>query len=145
MFNKAEILARLQDGDTVDQIADELAGAINAAQAEYKELQEQEKIQQEADKEAARVKEAKRQAVLGMIDCLCDYAVAAGGYEELLDELHDVDVDKVIEAIDSMLGMVKLLGALENLEFKNTAAPAKIKRDAVFNADDVLKDFLKSI
>lgn len=141
MFNKAEILARLQDGDTIDQIADELAGAINEAQAEYKELQEQEKI----DKEAARVKDAKRQAVLGRIDCLCDYAVAAGGYEELLDELHNVDVDKIVEAIDSMLGMVKLLGALENLEFKHTAAPAKIKRDAVFNADDVLNNFLKSI
>ena len=141
MFNKADILARLQDGDTVDQIADELAGAINAAQAEYKEIQEQE----EANAEAARVKDAKRQAVLGIIDCLCDYAVAAGGYAELLDELHDVDVDKVVEAIDSMLGMIKLLGALENLEFKPTAAPVKIKRDAVFNADDVLKNFLKSI
>ena len=77
-----------------------------------------------------------------MIDCLCDYAVAAGGYEELLDELHNVDVDKVVEAIDSMLGMVKLLGALENLEF---AAPAKTKKNTVFNADDVLKNFLKSI
>ena len=138
MFNKADILARLQDGDTVDQIADELAGAINEAQAEYKEIQEQE----EANKEAARVKEAKRQAVLGMIDCLCDYAVAAGGYEDFLDELHDVDVDKIVESIDSILGMVKLLGALDNLEF---AAPAKVKKNTVFNADDVLKDFLKSI
>ena len=137
-MNKADILARLQNGDTVDQIADELAGAINEAQAEYKEIQKQE----EADKEVARVKDAKRQAVLGMIDCLCDYAVAAGGYEELLDELHNVDVDKVVEAIDSMLGMVKLLGALENLEF---AAPAKTKKNTVFNADDVLKNFLKSI
>lgn len=145
MFNKADILARLQDGDTVDQIADELAGAINAAQAEYNELQEQEKIQQEADKEAARVKDAKRQAVLGIIDSLCDYAVAAGEYEDFLDELRSVDVDKIIEAIDSILSMVKLLGALENLEFKRTAAPAQIKRDAIFNADDVLKDFLKSI
>ena len=138
MFNKADILARLQDGDTVDQIADELAGAINEAQAEYKEIQKQE----EADKEAARVKDAKRQAVLGIIDCLCDYAVAAGGYEDFLDELHNVDVDKVVESIDSMLGMVKLLGALDNLEF---AAPAKVKKNTVFNADDVLKDFLKSI
>ena len=145
MFNKADILARLQDGDTVDQIADELTSAINAAQAEYKELQEQEKIQQEADKEAARVKDAKRQAVFGIIDCLCDYAVAAGGYEDFLDELRSVDVDKIIEAIDSILSMVKLLGALENLEFKRTAAPAQIKRDAVFNADDILKDFLKNI
>ena len=138
MFTKAEILARLQDGDTVDEIADELAGAINEAQAEYKEIQEQEKL----DKEAARVKDAKRQAVLGMIDCLCDYAVAAGGYEDFLDELHDVDVDKIVESIDSILGMVKLLGALDNLEF---AAPAKVKKNTVFNADDVLKDFLKSI
>ena len=64
---------------------------------------------------------------------------------ELLNELQDVDVDKIVEAIDSMLGMIKLLGALENLEFKHTAAPAKIKRDAVFNADDVLNNFLKSI
>ena len=142
MFTKADILARLQDGDTVDQIADELAGAINEAQAEYKEIQEQEKIKQEADKEAARVKEAKRQAVLGMIDCLCDYAVAAGGYEDFLDELHDVDVDKIVESIDSILGMVKLLGALDNLEF---AAPAKVKKNTVFNADDVLNNFLKSI
>lgn len=138
MFTKAEILARLQDGDTVDEIADELAGAINEAQAEYKEIQEQEKL----DKEAARVKDAKRQAVLGIIDCLCDYAVAAGGYEELLDELHNVDVDKVVEAIDSILGMVKLLGALDNLEF---AAPAKVKKNTMFNADDVLNNFLKSI
>ena len=38
MFTKADILARLQNGDTVDDIAAEMAAALNEAEAEKKAL-----------------------------------------------------------------------------------------------------------
>ena len=109
MFDKADILARLQNGDSMDEIAKEMSDTLNAASAEYEEAKQ-------ADAEANRVMNAKRAAVDMILDGLCDYLVAAGD-EELLEELKDVDTDEVIEALDSILVFTKSIGALKGLEF----------------------------
>ena len=59
MYNSADILARLRKGETPDNIANEMANALNAAQdalkaEEAKAVQEKEKSEQ-LDKLAARI------------------------------------------------------------------------------------------
>ena len=38
MFTSEDILARLQNGDSVDEIATEMANALNAAKTSYDEI-----------------------------------------------------------------------------------------------------------
>ena len=145
-FDKAEILARLQNGDTVDEIADELAGAINAAQAEYKELQEQESKKAEAEK--IRILNAKREAVDNMLDALCDYYMAAG-CEDFIADVQKLNTDKLIELLDGSIEMAKRLEKLKGLQFPmlHEAATINPKVHKIVvdedNADEVIGIFLK--
>lgn len=146
MFDKSEILARLQNGDSMDEIAKEMSDALNAASAEYEEA----KL---ADAEATRVMDAKRVAVDMILDGLCDYLVAVGD-EELLEELKDIDTDEVIEALDSIVEFTKSIGALKGLEFPLAKTQkdcgkgkpkVSVKMVDPANADMIIKSFLKGI
>lgn len=143
MFTKADILARLQNGDTVDTIAAEMAAALNEAEAEKKAMDAQKK-------EETRVLKAKRVAVNHMLDAVCDYLVIAGE-GDLVDELKEVDTDKVIELLDGSIKMAKSLEQLKDLQFPFMELPKnprvhKIVVDAdADNADQVIGDFLKKL
>ena len=91
MFTKADILARLQNGDTVDEIAAEMAAALNEAEAEKKALDAELAAK---EKEETRVLEAKRAAVNNMLDAVCDYLVTAGE-GDLIEELKEIDTDNI--------------------------------------------------
>ena len=145
MFTKEDILARLQNGDSMDEIAKEMSDALNAAEAEYEETKQ-------AD---TRVMDAKRLAVDGMLDCLCDFLIAAGE-GDLVKELEDVDTDEVVVALDSMIALTKSLEALQGLEFplaptvkrscgKGDIPKASVKIVDSANADMIIKSFLKGI
>ena len=124
MFDKAEILARLQDGDSMDQIAKEMSDALNAANAQYQE----ETIKANAEKlEAERIMNAKRVAVDGMLDCLCDFLVAAGE-DELIEDLKDVDTDVVVGMLESAVELTKTLEKLGNLEFAGLPIPIAVPK-----------------
>ena len=149
MFTKADILARLQNGDTVDEIAAEMANALNEAEAEKKALDAELAAK---EKEETRVLEAKRAAVNNMLDAVCDYLVAAGE-GDLIEDLREVDTDKVIEMLDSSIKMAKSLEQLKELQFPL----AELHRAATINprvhkivvdednADQVIGDFLKKL
>ena len=151
MFTKADILARLQNGDTVDAIAAEMANALNEAEAEKRALDAELAAK---EKEETRVLEAKRVAVNDMLDAVCDYLVAAGE-GDLIEDLREVDTDKVIEMLDSSIKMAKSLEKLKELQFPlgelhraATINPRvhKIVVDAdADNADQVIGDFLKKL
>ena len=113
MFTKADILARLQNGDTVDDIAAEMAAALNEAEAEKKALDAKLAAK---EKEETRVVEAKRAAVDDMLDALCDYLVAAGE-SEFIEDLREIDTDKAIELLDGSIEMAKSLEKLKDLQF----------------------------
>lgn len=151
MFTKADILARLQNGDTVDEIAAEMANALNEAEAEKKALDAELAAK---EKEETRVLEAKRAATNDMLDAMCDYLVASGE-GDLIEDLREVDTDKVIEMLDSSIKMAKSLEKLKELQFPlgelhkaATINPRvhKIVVDAdADNADQVIGDFLKKL
>ena len=148
MFTKADILARLQNGDTVDDIAAEMAAALNEAEAEKKALDAELAAK---EKEETRVLEAKRAAIDDMLDAVCDYLVAAGE-DDFIDDLKEIDTDKVIELLDGSIEMAKSLEKLKELQFPL----AELHKAATINprvhkivvdedsADKVIGDFLKN-
>ena len=124
MFDKSEILARLQNGDTMDEIAKEISDVLNAAETEYQE----ETIKANAEKlKAERVMNAKRVAVDGMLDCLCDFLVAAGE-DELIEDLKDVDTDVVVDMLESAIELAKTLDKLKDLEFAGLPFPIAVPK-----------------
>ena len=149
MFTKADILARLQNGDTVDEIAAEMATALNEAEAEKKALDAELAAK---EKEETRVLNAKRAAVDGMLDALCDYLVAAGE-SDFIDDLNEIDTDKVIEMLDGSIAMAKSLEKLKDLQFplgelhKTATINPRVQKIVVDedNADQVIGDFLKKL
>ena len=149
MFTKADILARLQNGDTVDNIAAEMAAALNEAEAEKKALDAE--LAAKAEEET-RVLNAKRVAVDNMLDALCDYLVAAGEGNYVKD-VAEVKTDKVIEMLDGSIEMAKSLEKLKGLQFplgelhKAATINPKVHKIVVDadaeDADQVIGDFLK--
>ena len=146
-FTKEDILARLQNGESTDTIAQEMANALNEAAAEKKALDAENAAK---EKEEARVLEAKRAAVDEMLDAICDYLVAAGE-ADFIEDLKDIDTDKVIEMLDGAIDMAKSLEKLKELEFpfaelhKAATINPRVHKIVVDkdNADEVIADFLK--
>ena len=144
MFTKEDILARLQNGETTDAIAAEMAAALNEAEAEKKVL-DAEKVAKE--KEKTRVLEAKRAAVDDLLDAVCDYLVASGE-GDLITDIKDIETDKVIEMLDDSIKIAKSLEKVKDLEFPmfsvNNLPKAKITV-ASDSADKVISEFLKDL
>ena len=119
-FDKAAILARLQNGETVDAIAQEMSEALNAAKAENDALEarrmEEEKALEAKRAEEDRIHAAKREAVCVIIDGFSDYLIASGD-EDLLAELQNVDPDKIVQMFDEMIEVTQSLARLKELEF----------------------------
>ena len=154
MFDKADILARLQRGDTIEDIAKEMTDALNDADKAYQEseakrLEEQKRITA-FEQEQKRVHAAKSAAVDMMLDAVCDYLVAAGE-NKLLDEIQEIDTEKVIDLLDGSIEMAKSLEKLKGLEFplmefhKAATINPRVQKIVVDedSADQVLGDFLK--
>ena len=142
MFTKEDILARLQNGETTDAIAAEMAAALNEAEAEKKAL-DAEKVAKE--KEKTRVLDAKRVAVDNMLDAVCDYLVAFGE-GDLITDIKEIETDKVIEMLDDSIKIAKSLEKLKNLEFPMNLPKAKITVGSnLKSADKVISEFLKNL
>lgn len=146
MFTKEDILARLQNGETTDAIAAEMAAALNEAEAEKRAL-DAEKVAKE--KEKTRVLEAKRTAVDNLLDAVCDYLVASGE-GDLITDIKDIETDKVIEMLDDSIKIAKSLEKVKDLEFPmfsvNNLPKAKITVGSnLKSADKVISEFLKNL
>ena len=132
MFTKEDILARLQNGDSVDEIAKEMSDVLNAAHADYESAKQ-------VDAKASRVMEAKRVAVDNMLDAVCDYLVASGE-GDLITDIKDIETDKIIELFDDSIKMAKSLEKLKDLQFPLFDDKPIAKK---IDADKAIMDFLK--
>lgn len=123
MFNKDDILARLHDGDSVDDIATEMAAALNAAKTAYDEAEakriEEEKRIAEAKAKADQEKVEKRVAVQRIVDAFANYAELFGKqeYADKLDAMSDDELDEIVEAMDAMIELVEMADKLKVLEY----------------------------
>lgn len=137
MTDVKAILARLQNGESADDIANEFANLINdAVKLNDAEIQKQ----KEAEAKAALEENlnAKAQAIL---DALYDYVAAAApdlAAELAGEELYDVEQLRSI--VDSALAGVKLSLSIA----KSFADEPKADPKVAPSADDKIKQFLKN-
>lgn len=105
MLTKNDILEQLRQGQTVDELADQLTEALNSANEEYQEeLKTQEKDQ--------IVYAAKRQAVEDMMDALCDYCVTCGA-DNLIEAIHETDVETLEDYLDGVINIANSIKTVD--------------------------------
>ena len=145
MFDKAEILARLQNGDSIEDIAQEMTDALNAADEAFQEAEAKRLEEEKRASEQTRIHAAKSAAVDMMLDAVCDYLVAADE-DKLLDKIKEIDTEKVIELLDGTIEMAKSLEKLKGLQFPLMGFKVPTAQKVVVDkgsADQVLNAFLK--
>ena len=98
-----DILARLQAGEKVEDIAAELTKSINAANEKY--AAEKKAAEEKAKAEAAAKSNIanKKIAVEGLLDAICDILEIWGVAPELVDQIEntsDEDIENIVTTVD---------------------------------------------
>ena len=115
MINKAEILARLANGEDAQAIADEIANVLNEAISDHIDAQEQ-----------ARKNQSKANDVAAIMDAMLDFLEKY--YPDIYDvDLRDYDANEILEAVEASAEearkITKAMGTLDEL----VAAIAKLE------------------
>lgn len=143
MFNVEDILARLQKGETIENVAAEMTKALNAAETQYNEemkAAEAAKVQKEKEATLNDLAETILLAIGEYVSIKCpevadaeDIDMEVAEFRELLDEF-----------LDAMIRMKELFGefALTAVRVPKTEPAAPKKR---MTADDKIADFLKAM
>ena len=149
MLNEKDILARLQNGETVETIAAELTKALNNANAAYTKEQEAQKAEV-AKKEKQKI--ADMQEILDLLYnfCVNYYCETTDDLETVENAFTGLDAKTVIQMVEeASVEISNLEKELENaLQFFNAAllfksvTPVKPKAK---NSDDVINNFLSSL
>ena len=161
MINSKDILARLQNGETAENIANELIDALNDANAAY-EAEQAAKAKAEA--KAQEREYEKHKAMQNILDALHDFCIDF--YCENDEDINavekafeDLTAEKVIDMVEEAGAVVlKFEEHLKDIEkifgnspfgFGNLSKPTvevKIDKNATpADADAVIGSFLKSI
>ena len=135
MFTEKDILARLQNGEDVQKIADEMAQMINAANKAYAD--------QKAAEEAAKKQNEsqKKEDLQEILDMFLDWLNAHYG----IGTKGDVTADQVIELIESLQEYIEALKDLEAVFGMKKPAAKVVKSNAKPSADDTINQFLKQM
>ena len=94
-----DILARLQAGEKVEDIAAELTKSINAANEKYKAAEEKAKAEAAAKSNIAN----KKIAVEELLDAICDILEIWGVAPELVAQIEntsDEDIEDIVTTVD---------------------------------------------
>ena len=111
MFDEKTILARLQNGEDAQKIADEMAAALNQANKVYAD----QKAAEEAAKKQNEVQ--KKEDLQEILDMFADWFKTYYGIETK----GELEADAVLELIDSIKEYVEALKGLETMfSMKNT-------------------------
>lgn len=109
MYSTEEIIAKLRAGANPEDLAAEMANALNAATSALKEEEEEKAA-------AIRQERAKREAVAGIRDAFIVYLQVAGE-SDYISEVENWDLDKIAQLLDGAILMAKRLEDLENINF----------------------------
>lgn len=145
MFDEKTILARLQNGEDAQTIANEMAAMINAANKVYTD---QKAAEEAAKAAAAKAEVQKKEELQSILDLFCDWF---GTYYDMdVAELKtELKADQVIELIDSLKEYMEAIKGLESMfSVKNATKPAVkvIKSNTKpANADETINAFLKKM
>lgn len=141
MFTEKDILTRLQNGEDVQKIADEMAKMINAANKTYTD---QKAAEEAAKAEAAKAEGQKKEELQSILDLFCDWF---GTYYnmDVAEIKSELKADQVIELIDSLKEYIEALKGLETM-FSMKNAPKIIKSNTKpKSADEQISDFLNKM
>ena len=141
MFDEKTILARLQNGEDAQSIANEMADMINKANKLYAdELAKAE--------EAKRAEEQKKalnlQKTADLQDILDQFAAWFQEYYGI-DASNELKADSIMEMIDGIQEYVNALKGLEMVIGKKPAAKVIKSNTKPANADDTINQFLKQM
>ena len=135
MFDEKTILARLQNGEDAQKIADEMAAVLNQANKAYAD----QKAAEEAAKKRNEVQ--KKEDLQEILNLLTEWFKTYYG----IDAKGELEADAVLDLIDSIKDYVEALKDLESiLDIKNT--PKIIKSNTKpKSADEQIRDFLNKM
>ena len=144
MFDEKTILARLQNGEDAQTIANEMAAIINAANKTYAD---QKAAEEAAKSAAAKTEVQKKEELQSILDLFCDWF---GTYYDMdVAELKtELKADQVIELIDSLKEYMEAIKNLETMfSVKNATKPVAkvIKSNTKPNADETINAFLNKM
>ena len=131
MFDEKTILARLQNGEDAQAIANEMADLINKANKAYTD----QKAAEEAAKKQNEIQ--KKEDLQEILDMFADWFHTYYGIEAK----EDLKADVILEAIDSIQDYV---AAIKDLEKVLKVKPAK-KIVPAKSPDETINQFLKSM
>lgn len=137
MFDEKTILARLQNGEDAQKIADEMAAMINAANKTYAE----QKAAEEAAKAEAEHEVQKKEELQEILDLFADWMNAYYGIEAK----GELNADQVLEMIDSIKEYVEALKDFEKAFGMKTRAKLNNKIDKTASADETINQFLSQM
>jgi tetratricopeptide (TPR) repeat protein len=147
MFNEKDILARLQNGEDAQAIADEFAKVINAANKTYTD---QKAAEEAAKAQAKQVEIQKREELQEIIDLFMEWLETFYG----IKSKEKISADQVIELVDSLKEYVEAIKDFEKafgLDInvlgceKPVAKPTIKKSVQTQSADDTLNAFLNKM
>ena len=153
MFDEKDLLARLQNGETMDDIAKELTAALNAANKEYEIQKEKQKREEEEMWRKKEEEVQKKIDLANIMDDFMDWAQIYGECPLIVKELKHMSAEEMLEAIPVVENAVKVRKDMEKwlASFKESAE--KVARPAMKTAakpaykstNDILDSFLKSM
>ena len=136
MFDEKTILARLQNGEDAQKIADEMAAVLNQANKAYAD----QKAAEEAAKKRNEVQ--KKEDLQEILDLFIEWFKTYYG----IDAKGELEADAVLELIDSIKDYVEALKDLEAIfDIKKPAVKATKSNTKPKNADEQIRDFLNKM
>ena len=149
MFNEKDLLVRLQNGETMDDIAKELTAALNAANKEYEIQKEKQKREEEEMWRKKEEEVQKKIDLANIMDDFMDWAQIYGECPVIVKYLKHMSAEEMLEAIPVVEKAVKVREDMENWLASFTVPAAKVarssKKDIDKKADDILETFMKSM
>ena len=107
---KAELLARLQAGESADSLASELTKAINEANKENERIRQEAETKRKAEEEALfksrELARNKAEAVDNLLVALEDIIVVWGLGDDLIEVIEHINPDDLVQKMDKIKDMM---------------------------------------
>ena len=143
----SELLARLQKGESVDNLAAELTKAINDAHTENERIKAEQEAKRRAELEAKRQAEQLAQDKYDAIDsllCAVEKVIVAWDLgDDMLDFVGEIDTDELVQELDEAIPAAKAyVELMEKIGSLREARPVADTASAKTNKNDPIEDFL---
>lgn len=153
MYNVDDIVARLQKGESLDTIGNELATILNDAQAKHIAIQKAEEEKREKarqDQIKAQRTATRRELLWDVLDAIHKYA-GYTDYAAVIDKwMAEVSDDDIAELDAQLIELFKTFEVLAQLNFdlkvltpKQENVQKDVKKVAVADPNKALGDFIK--